>query len=162
MRKFLALAVFFALLASSVSAQLIMNKDCPHMPKPAKKEFFVDTPKGRVYLCCKGCIKKAQADLDGTYAKAYPETKKLESTTCPVSGNKLGDKAKDVIYKGYEFKVCCDDCAKKVAEKGDKGDEFVNKLLAKAGKDEKKKDEKPAEKPKNEPKKDAKPDHPKG
>ncbi len=144
MRSFLALALFVSLFASSAIAQsTIMNKDCTVMSKPAKKEFFVDTPKGRVYLCCKGCLKKAGADVEATYAKAYPETKKLESATCPVTGEKLNDKAVTVTYKGYEFKVCCNDCAKKFSEKGDAGDAFVHKLTSKKEDKPAKKEDKP-------------------
>lgn len=143
MRQLLSIVMFAALFVTVSTAQdVVMNKDCPFMSKPSKKEFFVDTPKGRVYLCCKGCIKKASADLEATYAKAYPETKKVGNTNCPVSDSKLEGKGTTVVFKGHEVNVCCKDCGKKFA---DKGDEYLKKATEKPAK----KDDKPADKPKS-------------
>jgi YHS domain-containing protein len=45
-----------------------------------------------------------------TAAKPKPDL----LTTCPVSGDKLGEmgKPKIIIYKGQEVKLCCPDCKK--------------------------------------------------
>src|SRR5262249_46364311 len=44
--------------------------------------------------------------------KAPPTPDKL--TTCPVSGDKLGEMDKPFVfeYKGHEVKLCCKDCKK--------------------------------------------------
>jgi YHS domain-containing protein len=44
--------------------------------------------------------------------KAAPKPDKM--TTCPVSGDKLGEMGKPYIfeYKGREVKLCCKDCKK--------------------------------------------------
>ena len=51
----------------------------------------------------------AEAD-DST--KTAPKPDKM--TTCPVSGDKLGEMGKPFIfeYKGHEVKLCCPDCKK--------------------------------------------------
>jgi YHS domain-containing protein len=50
---------------------------------------------------------------DGTNsASATPKPKPDLLTTCPVSGDKLGDMGKPYvfIYQGQEVKLCCPDC----------------------------------------------------
>jgi YHS domain-containing protein len=44
--------------------------------------------------------------------KDAPKPDKL--TTCPVSGDKLGEMGKPFVfeYKGHEVKLCCPDCKK--------------------------------------------------
>lgn len=44
--------------------------------------------------------------------KAPPKPDKM--TTCPVSGDKLGEMGKPYVfvYKGHEVKLCCPDCKK--------------------------------------------------
>ncbi len=45
-------------------------------------------------------------------SKPAPKPDKL--TTCPVSGDKLGEMGKPYIfeYQGHEVKLCCPDCKK--------------------------------------------------
>jgi YHS domain-containing protein len=48
--------------------------------------------------------------LAGFAADSKPD----KMTTCPVSGEKLGEMGKPVVfdYKGQEVKLCCKDCRK--------------------------------------------------
>lgn len=43
-----------------------------------------------------------------------PAPKPDKMTTCPVSGDKLGEMGKPFVfeYKGHEVKLCCPDCKK--------------------------------------------------
>ena len=43
-----------------------------------------------------------------------PAPKPDKMTTCPVSGDKLGEMGKPYVfeYKGHEVKLCCPDCKK--------------------------------------------------
>ena len=47
-------------------------------------------------------------------AKEEKKTKPYTPTTCIVSGDKLGEMGKPVVfeYKGQEIKLCCKDCRK--------------------------------------------------
>src|SRR5476651_405202 len=50
---------------------------------------------------------------DGTNSASSTQKPKPDLlTTCPVSGDKLGDMGKPLvfIYKGQEVKLCCPDC----------------------------------------------------
>lgn len=49
---------------------------------------------------------------DDTTKKPAPKPDKL--TTCPVSGDKLGEMSKPYVfeYQGREVKLCCKDCKK--------------------------------------------------
>jgi YHS domain-containing protein len=50
---------------------------------------------------------------DGTNAVSSTSKPKPDLlTTCPVSGDKLGDMGKpyDFVYQGQEVKLCCPDC----------------------------------------------------
>lgn len=68
-------------------------------------------------------------------------------TTCPVSGDKLGEMGKPYVfeYKGREVKLCCPDCKKdfekepaKYMKKIEAADKASNKASDKAAKDPKK------------------------
>jgi YHS domain-containing protein len=50
-------------------------------------------------------------------------------TTCPVSGDKLGEMDKPVVfeYKGHEVKLCCPDCKKDFDKDPAK---YMKKILA--------------------------------
>lgn len=75
---------------------------------------------------------------------AHAEDKKApvpdKLTTCPVSGDKLGEMSKPFVfeYKGREVKLCCKDCKKDFDKDPDK---FMKKIIA-ADKDAKNKDAK--------------------
>lgn len=96
--------------ALPVSVPLFPNSTCPIMGKKVSLKLHTDTELGRIYICCKGCDKKIQKDVATAYKTAYPTTKTIANTACPVSGEKVGDKAVDVTLQGHAFKVCCADC----------------------------------------------------
>ena len=56
--------------------------------------------------------------LAGQMAKADDSTKPApkpdKMTTCPVSGDKVGEMGKPFVfeYQGHEVKLCCKDCKK--------------------------------------------------
>ena len=53
---------------------------------------------------------QAEDKADAKTEKAKPD----KMTTCPVSGDKLGEMGKPFVieYKGQEVKLCCKDCKK--------------------------------------------------
>jgi YHS domain-containing protein len=72
------------------------------------------------------CAAEPMADKAGT--NAVPDL----LTTCPVSGEKLGEMGDAYVftYKGQEVKLCCKDCKKKF----DKDPEKYMKLIRAADK----------------------------
>jgi YHS domain-containing protein len=64
--------------------------------------------------------------LAGLTVKADDNTKPApkpdKMTTCPVSGDKLGEMGKPYVfeYKGHEVKLCCPDCKKDFYKDPDK------------------------------------------
>jgi hypothetical protein len=78
-----------------------------------------------VRFCCDKCISKFQADPAATMAKldaAYIAAQKPKYTVdvCPVSGDKLTDKAVDVLYGNKLIRMCCPDCKADLAKTPDK------------------------------------------
>ena len=72
-----------------------------------------------VKLCCKGCVKKINADPTAYFAKldAALIAAQIESyplTTCPLSDEPLGDDAKNVLYGNTLIRLCCGNCVKKI------------------------------------------------
>lgn len=53
-------------------------------------------------------------------AKPKPAT----NTLCPVAGEKVDAKAKTVVVRGQEYRICCAGCDKKLAADPDK---YLNK-----------------------------------
>jgi YHS domain-containing protein len=55
-----------------------------------------------------------RADDASSSASADAKAKPDMLTTCPVSGDKLGEMGKPYVfvYKGQEVKLCCPDCKK--------------------------------------------------
>jgi hypothetical protein len=102
----------------AVSVPTFHNELCPIMKKPVVTTQFAETANGRIYVCCKGCIKKIQADVPAAYKAAYATPKKLENKTCPVSGDEIGDSAVSVSLQGHDFKVCCQGCVSTATENG--------------------------------------------
>jgi hypothetical protein len=88
--------------APVVSVPTFENKTCPIMGKPASKALFVDTEKGRLYVCCPPCVGKIKADLDRAYSAAYPVLRKAGNTVDPVTGEAIGDKPVLITLQGYE------------------------------------------------------------
>lgn len=74
-----------------------------------------------VRFCCKGCIGKFKADpakylatLDA--AVVEKQRASYSMTTCPVSGEELGDGAVDMVIANRLVRLCCKGCANKVAQ----------------------------------------------
>jgi hypothetical protein len=100
----------------AVSAPTFQNAACPIMGKPALPKLFVDTDYGRIYMCCKACVKKIQADAKAAYETAYKDIKKHDNKTCPVTGDAIGAKSPTMSLQGHEFKLCCEGCRPKALE----------------------------------------------
>jgi YHS domain-containing protein len=89
-----------------VSGKAIDKTSSPHL----------DWQGQRIYFCCNDCPGKFRADPEAYFAKAAAEGVVFENvqTTCPVSGEKLGEmgKAAHVDYKGRRVMFCCGACVK--------------------------------------------------
>jgi YHS domain-containing protein len=67
-----------------------------------------------VYFCCKGCIKKFEADPAKYLAVLDAAAKPKSLDWCVVTGDKLGEMGKPVPYeyKDRELTFCCKSCIK--------------------------------------------------
>ncbi len=81
------------------------NTTCPIMGKPISMRLFTDTKYGRIYICCKACVKDIQADVEHAYKTAYPTTEKIENKVCPVTGGAITKDAVRVELQGHDFLV---------------------------------------------------------
>lgn len=93
-----------------VSVPTFANSTCPIMGKKVSMPLFVDSELGRFYVCCKPCYKKILADLPKAHQTAYPVVTEAKNTTCPISGEAIGELAVEVTLQGSRFKVCCAGC----------------------------------------------------
>jgi hypothetical protein len=97
--------------AASVAAEAVRvpawpNSTCPVMGKAISTRLFTDTKYGRIYICCKACVKDIQADVESNYRTAYPETTKITNSVCPVTAKPIDSKtAVRVELQGREFSV---------------------------------------------------------
>ncbi len=89
----------------AVSVPLYANPSCPIMGKPVSTTLFADTAKGRIYVCCKGCIKDIHADVETAYRTAFPADKKIVNTICPVTGKEITKDSPAIVLQGFEFSV---------------------------------------------------------
>ncbi len=96
--------------APTVTAPTYPNSTCPIMGKKASLPLFADTEFGRIYVCCKPCIRKVHADVQTAYETAYPATKDLPNKVCPVSGEPIGKQAASVLLQGMRIQLCCEGC----------------------------------------------------
>lgn len=96
--------------APTVTAPTFPNSTCPIMGKKASLPLFADTELGRIYVCCKPCIRKVHADVQTAYETAYPATKDLANVVCPVSGEPIGKPAVSVVLQGLRIQLCCEGC----------------------------------------------------
>lgn len=90
---------------------------CPVMGGAVDRDLYVEKDGRRIYLCCKGCIGKVEADFD-KYAKkieARGETVAHVQANCPVMGGPV-DKGLYVDQGGKRIYVCCKGCLKPVRE----------------------------------------------
>lgn len=101
----------------AVIVPVFNNTSCPIMGKPVSTKLFVDTPKGRIYMCCKSCIQDIRDDVDGAHASAYPLVQKIANAVCPVTGTQLDPKqARTMVLQGYEFSVASEDAVARARE----------------------------------------------
>lgn len=85
---------------------------CPVMGGKIDSTVYTDIQGQRVYHCCPMCSDKLKADPDKYFKKAAEEGVIFENiqTTCPVSGEKLGDSAVFTDYEGRRVMFCCQKC----------------------------------------------------
>lgn len=98
-----------------------------------------------VQLCCKNCTKKATANPGAMAQKVRDAAYKAQLATyplqtCLVSGEKLGDDSKSVMFGTALVRFCCKDCVAKFEENPTK---YLEQLHAAAKKAEPKKDAAP-------------------
>jgi hypothetical protein len=92
------------------------NSTCPVMGKPISSRLFTDTKYGRIYICCKVCVKDIHDDLDAAYGSAYPTPMVIDNKLCPVTGRELPKDAPKVSLQGHEFRVFDKAAAQKASE----------------------------------------------
>ncbi len=82
-----------------------------------------------VRLCCKGCVKKFNADPEQYLALLEQARDTYPLDTCVVSGKELGSMGDPVIldYEGQEVRLCCGGCVAKFNAHPEK---FLSKLTA--------------------------------
>ncbi|MCE9595717.1 MAG: hypothetical protein K8S98_16125 [Planctomycetes bacterium] len=90
---------------AAASTPIFPNASCPIMGKPVSTKLFAETEMGRIYVCCKGCVKDILEDVAGAYRTAYPTDKKLDNKLCPVSGAAITKDSPTVVLQGFEFFV---------------------------------------------------------
>jgi len=91
--------------ATPVRVPSFPNASCPIMGKPISLKLFTDTDRGRIWVCCKGCIADIRADVALAYKTAYPTERAVESAVCPVTGKQLPKEAPEVTLQGMRFRV---------------------------------------------------------
>ena len=122
MRKHL-LALATMILAGAAAAPALAGEQtaCPVSGEAIDKASspHVDWQGQRIYFCCNKCPAKFKADPEKYFAKfaeAGVELKNIQ-TTCPVSGETLGegDMGAPVAqaYKGRTVMFCCNMCVGK-------------------------------------------------
>ena len=109
--------------------QLEDQTNCPVMGGAIDSTIFTDIQGQRVYHCCPMCSTKMKADPDKYFNKAAEEGILFENiqTTCPVSGQKLQDKAVFADFEGRRIYFCCEKCR---VTFNDDPHEFLSKMDA--------------------------------
>lgn len=102
--------------AETVRVPVQPNATCPIMGKPTSLKLFTDTERGRIWVCCKGCIADIHDDVELAYRTAYPTTSHVQSTTCPVTGKPLREDSPFVELQGQRFRVLDSGAAKRAVE----------------------------------------------
>ncbi len=97
-----------------VTVPTFPNATCPIMGKPVSGQLFVETPRGRIYVCCKSCNQPVLDDVQKAIETAYPVVKKANLTTCPIMGDPISQGSPTVTVQGVEIEVCCEDCLERV------------------------------------------------
>ncbi len=91
--------------APAASTPIYPNSSCPIMGKPISTKLFAETEMGRIFICCKGCVKDIMADVPTAYRTAYPTDKKVENKRCPVTGDEITKDSPTIVLQGFEFFV---------------------------------------------------------
>ncbi|TAJ16577.1 MAG: hypothetical protein EPO68_10850 [Planctomycetota bacterium] len=91
--------------APRVRVPVHANASCPIMGKPISERLFAETVRGRIYICCKSCVKDILADVDTAYAAAFPRDEVHLNKSCPVTGAEIGKDAVRIKLQGHEFAV---------------------------------------------------------
>jgi hypothetical protein len=103
----------------AVSVPSFANSTCPIMGKKVSMPLFVDTELGRIYLCCKPCVRKVLADVPTAHKTAYPVVQDAANQVCPVSGAPIGERRASLVLQGFKLDLCCEGCidaARKAAQ----------------------------------------------
>lgn len=103
--------------APAVVVPAYPNSTCPIMGKAISARLYTDTVRGRIYVCCKSCIPKIQADVETAYKSSYPTTTKLNNALCPVTGKPVpAENPPSVVLQGREIALSSPDCVTKAQE----------------------------------------------
>ncbi len=104
---------------------LFGNHKCPVMGDRVDAESFVpyrdeeNNVYGRIYMCCEGCEKKVEKNLEKLYTSLYRRDKEtgeeiepidLGNDKCPMSGEPVIEGI-DLEYNGMIVHFCCPGCA---------------------------------------------------
>jgi len=93
---------------------------CPVAGEPIDFFTSTETDSGPVYFCCKGCIKKYNAN-PAKFAKETAAQRAVLAklpkiqTKCPISGEPIdiSDPGGSAMFHGKKVGFCCGKCAKK-------------------------------------------------
>jgi YHS domain-containing protein len=92
---------------------------CPVSGESIDKGVHLDFQGQRIYFCCPKCVAEFKQDPEKYFDKIASAGVTLENiqTTCPVSGEKLGEgdmgEPVELQYKGRTVKLCCKMCVGK-------------------------------------------------
>ncbi|MFK7770024.1 MAG: hypothetical protein AB8B55_22640 [Mariniblastus sp.] len=92
------------------------NVTCMMMPKRGVlADQSVEHAGGKVFFCCKGCVKKFNSDPEKYTTQANQQlatTGQFAQTACPVSGGEIDDEQASE-FAGMSIKFCCEHCKSK-------------------------------------------------
>lgn len=89
----------------TIATPIYPNASCPIMGKPVSTKLFAETEKGRIYICCKSCVKDILDDVPVAYRTAFPTDKKTENKICPLTGGEITKDSPTVALQGFQFFV---------------------------------------------------------
>ena len=89
------------------------NATCPIMGKPVSKSLYATTERGRIYVCCKPCIKKIEKDVEKAWKTAYPVVKPAENEACPLTSKPVDARVPRVELQSAAIALCCPKCEPK-------------------------------------------------
>ncbi len=98
---------------------------CPVTGEPVDPDVSIEADGNKVSFCCKGCVKKYQADPKKYAAKLVNSY--TYQTTCPVMGEEIDPKSFTTLASGERVYLCCKGCDKKLKANPEK---YLSKLTA--------------------------------